>query len=110
MYYAFSASTDFTTKANRLRAYSVTETAGVAAIENIRAGSVTGPIVFQLRFAAVTGGSTQVGSFDHPRDYVPGGRVCREERRNDPGDGGTVVVKLGAVTAAASGRCAPGLP
>lgn len=73
MYYAFTASTDFTTKGRRLRAYCVTETAGAAAIVNLRDGSVSGPIVFQLRFNAVVGGSTQSVSFDHPGVVFPAG-------------------------------------
>ena len=73
MYFTFTASTDFTAKGKRIRAYSVSETAGAAAIVNLRDGGVAGPIVFQLRFAAVVGGSTQTASFDHPGVTFPAG-------------------------------------
>jgi hypothetical protein len=71
MYYVATASTDLTAKGKRLRAYNVSETAGAAAIVNLRDGSVTGPIVIQLRFAAVVGGSTQSVAFDHPGITFP---------------------------------------
>jgi hypothetical protein len=50
-----------------------TETAGVAAVVNLRDGSVSGPIVMQLRFAAVTGGSTLTVSFGQPGIVFPSG-------------------------------------
>jgi hypothetical protein len=73
MYFTQTASTDLTTKGRRLCSYNVSETAGAAAIVNLRDGSVTGPIVIQLRFAAVVGGSTQTATFSWPFLPFPAG-------------------------------------
>jgi hypothetical protein len=72
-YYSVTASTDLTTKGRFLRAFNVSETAGAAAIVNIRDGGVGGTIVLQLRFAAVVGGSTQTMDFDQPGICFPSG-------------------------------------
>lgn len=73
MYYSVVASTDLTTKGRWLRSFNVAETAGAAAVVNLRDGGVGGPIVVSLRFAAVTGGSDRTGTFTHPGVNFPAG-------------------------------------
>lgn len=73
-YYVLTgADQDLTTKGKRLFMLCVTETAGAAAVVNIRNGSVGGDILLPLRFAAVTGGSHTVLTFGHRGLLFPAG-------------------------------------
>lgn len=73
MYYSVTASTDLTTKGRWLRAFSIAETAGSPAIVNLRDGSVSGPIVVQLRFPTLAGGSDRTVSYGQPGLNFPAG-------------------------------------
>lgn len=68
----FSADLDLTTRVFRVVGFHIAETAGAAAVVNLRNGSVTGDIFVQVRLPAIAGGNSIHHSFTTRAQFPKG--------------------------------------